>query len=85
MKKYQIMAVLVSNRKANATDVQNVLTKYGCNIQIRLGLHEISNVCAEDGLIILQLGGNQEDIQALENALIVLPGVKTKFITLESD
>lgn len=85
MKKYHIMTVLVSNRRANANDVQDTLTKHGCIIQMRLGLHEIASVCADDGLIILQLGGSDDDIAKLENALNQLPGVKSKLVSLESE
>ncbi len=79
------MAVLISNRTANAKTVQDLLTKFGCNIKMRLGLHEISNVCSEDGLIILQLGGSEVEIQNLQDSLNALVGVKTEIIRLSSD
>jgi metal-responsive CopG/Arc/MetJ family transcriptional regulator len=82
---YIIMAVLISNRTAHAKDVQDLFTKYGCNIKMRLGLHETTNVCAEDGLVILQLGGEKSDIQELELALNSLTGVKTKVISFNSE
>lgn len=79
------MAVLVNNRTANAKTVQELLTRFGCSIKMRLGLHEISNVCAEDGLIILQLGGPEEDIKKLEDGLNALKGVQTEIIRMESE
>lgn len=85
MKTYHIMTILVSNRKANANEVQNVLTSHGCIIHIRLGLHEIANVCSEDGLIILQLGGSVEEITALKKTLNGLKGVKAELVSLESE
>ncbi|MGD9910146.1 MAG: hypothetical protein AB7U79_06040 [Candidatus Izemoplasmatales bacterium] len=85
MKKYHIMTILVSNRRAKAHEVQDVLTKNGCIIQMRLGLHEITSQCAEDGLIILQVGGTEEEIQKLETELNALVGVKSKLVSLESE
>ena len=85
MSKYMIMAVLIENRKAKASEVQDLFTKFGCNIKMRLGLHETTNVCAEDGLVILQLSGDDEEIKRLETELNQLDGVKSNLITLSSD
>ena len=85
MNNYTIMAVLISNRHAKAKDVQDIFTKYGCNIKMRLGLHETTNVCAEEGLVILQLGGKEQDIIDLESELNQLIGVKSKRISLSLD
>ena len=52
---YNIMALLINHRSKKAIQVQEVLTKYGCLIKMRLGLHEAGNVCAEDGLVIPRL------------------------------
>jgi len=85
MNSYIIMAVLISNRTASAKDVQDLFTKYGCNIKMRLGLHETTNVCAEDGLVILQLGGDESDIHSLQEGLNSLQGVQTKIISFNSE
>ena len=34
MKKYNIMAVVINHRSNNAPKVQEVFTKYGCNIKM---------------------------------------------------
>ncbi|SHM68295.1 hypothetical protein SAMN05660826_01683 [Caldanaerovirga acetigignens] len=78
-----IMAILVDNRTHSAPKVQEILTKYGCNIKVRLGLHEVDERhCSDEGLIILQLCGSEEDIQNLEKELNSLERVKAKKITL---
>jgi hypothetical protein len=64
MKGYVVLGVLVSQRTKDAVAVQDVLTKYGCIIKMRLGLHETTNVCAEDALLLLQLDGLKEEIKA---------------------
>ena len=80
MSHYNIMTILISHRSDSAKLVQETLTKYGCNIKVRLGLHETSQVCAEDGLIVLQLTGEHDEIKAMEKALNALDGVRTNLI-----
>ncbi|MDP4132845.1 MAG: hypothetical protein Q8882_02400 [Bacillota bacterium] len=50
-----IMGVQLQQRIETATDVQDLLTKYGCYIKTRLGMHQQSeDACSEKGLIILE-------------------------------
>lgn len=85
MSYYNIMTVLVNHRRDTAKDVQSLLTEYGCNIKVRLGLHEAVNVCAEDGLLVLQLIGEKEKIQELLEKLNALDGVQAKLTTFHGD
>ena len=73
---YTIMAVTVNYRSQNATSIQNLFTKYGCLIKVRLGLHEAGDVCSEVGLIILQLTGDKGEIEAFKNELNAVDGIK---------
>ncbi|HBF39391.1 MAG TPA: hypothetical protein DDW50_18985 [Firmicutes bacterium] len=82
MASYTIMAVLVNYRSKHAGEVQNILTKYGCLIKVRLGLHEAGNVCSENGLIILQLDGEKAEITAFQDALNVIEGVTAKLMEI---
>jgi metal-responsive CopG/Arc/MetJ family transcriptional regulator len=75
------MGIAVNHRIKNAAEVQNILTKYGCLISVRLGLHEAGNVCSDSGLIILQLTGSKEEIGAFTEELNAISGVEAK--TLE--
>lgn len=75
---YNIMAVLVSHRANKAKELQEILTKYGCIIKVRLGLHEAGDVCSEEGLIILQLCGQEDEINALADELNKQEGLKAK-------
>jgi len=73
----------MDNRVSNAASFQQVLTDNGCKIKARLGLHEVSdNLCATDGLIILQPYGKKEEIENLVQELNRLEGVKAKLIDL---
>ena len=83
MSYYYVIGVRMDNRAGNASAFQQVLTKNGCKIKARLGLHEVSeDLCATDGLIILQPYGEKEEIEQLVNELNALDGITAKMIDL---
>ena len=73
-----IMAVSISKRVAEAVKVQQVLTKHGCIIKLRVGLHETGNICADDGLVLLHLCGTKREVAGLKADLNKIRGVKAK-------
>jgi len=76
-----VMAIKINGRTAKAPHVQEILTKYGCNIKTRVGFHEASeDQCSMDGILILQLFGKDEEIQSMHNELKALDGVIPKMI-----
>lgn len=77
-----IMAVSISKRIAEAVKVQQALTKHGCIIKLRVGLHEAGDVCADDGLVLLHLCGTKKDVSALKADLNKIKGVKAKTMTV---
>lgn len=79
---YNVMTLLVNNRRQNVPRLQEVLTESGCIIKARLGLHEAGDVCSNNGLIILHLDGSKEEISELESRLNKLEGIKAKNIEL---
>lgn len=77
----EIMAIKVNGRVANAPLVQDILTKYGCYIKTRIGFHETNEEeCTTDGILILQLTGQDNEIQAMFNEMQKLNGVKPQMI-----
>ena len=79
-----IMALRLDKRVHSAGPVQEVLTKHGCAIRMRLGMHETSkDYCAEDGLILLQVCGTAEEIAALAQDLAAVEGVRVKTMSLD--
>lgn len=79
-----IMAIKINGRNAKAPMVQEILTKYGCNIKTRVGFHETNeDQCSMDGILILQLFGDQNKIQDMLKELQDLEGVKVKFVDFE--
>ena len=80
---YYVIGVRMDNRVGNALHFQEVLTKNGCKIKARLGLHEVSDdACANDGLIVLQPCGEKEDVEQLVKELNSLEGITAKLIDL---
>ena len=76
------MAVLISKRIVEAVKVQQVLTKHGCIIRLRVGLHEAGDVCADDGLVLLNLCGTRKEVAALKADLTRIKGVTVKTMTV---
>lgn len=72
------MAVRIDRRSLEAAKVQQTLTKHGCIISLRIGLHEIGNVCAEDGLVLLNVCGKPKELAALKKDLRAIKGVTVK-------
>lgn len=79
----KMMAIKVNGRIAQAPHVQEILTKYGCNIKTRVGFHEVNeDQCSMDGILILQLFGKDEEIQGMLAEMVKLEGVTAKIIEL---
>ena len=76
----QITGIQVGNRESDALKVQELLTKNGCIIKTRLGLHESSEqLCSITGLIILEFLPDKEDeIAGLEKDLATLSTIVVK-------
>lgn len=51
-------------------------------VRTRLGLHEVDS-CSKEGLILLQLYGEEENIQALGDDINSLNSVKAKWMKLD--
>lgn len=79
-----IMAILQEHRVETATKVQEILTRHGCNIRFRLGLHDAGiDVCSPSGLILLQVCGGKEESEKLQADLQKVPYVKVKTMALD--
>lgn len=70
MAETRILGLKIGNRDNNSIEIQDVLSKFGCSIKTRLGLHEvIEDYCSTSGLIILELTGDLSECDKLENEL----------------
>jgi len=74
------MVIRIDKRNEKAPKVQETLTRFGCSIKTRLGLHEAGDFCSEEGLLILQLTGDPDGMKKLETALNEMDGVTARTI-----
>ncbi len=78
-----IMAIVQEHRTETAVKVQDILTKYGCYIRVRLGLHDAAMLeCTNSGIILLQLCGESIPIEEMEKELQAVPNVKVRHMSL---
>lgn len=80
-----IYGVHITDRLHHASQVQDVLTEYGCNIKTRLGLHECQTVCSPNGLLILEMAGDQDRCRELRDKLNAVEGVEVKEMVFDHD
>ncbi|MCD8377475.1 MAG: hypothetical protein LUB59_01660 [Candidatus Gastranaerophilales bacterium] len=77
-----IIGIKLSNRTETSTEFQNVISKYGCMIKTRIGLHSTcSAVCANYGIILLEIIDDSEIVQ-LKKDLTAIEGVLLSSMTL---
>jgi len=80
-----IMLILIGKRRKSATEVQKLLTEYGCYIKTRLGMHEASDTyCSDNGLIFLELAGDEKIHMELFNKLQYISCVDAKLQKMET-
>ncbi len=78
-----IMVVKIEARREDSPKVQEVLSRFGCSIKVRLGLHETHEVCSDEGILILQLCGETKEMFELEHALNSMERVAAKMVVLD--
>jgi hypothetical protein len=60
--KHTIFGIHISHRTENVPAVQAALTKYGCNIRTRLGIHDAdATSCSPSGLVLVDVFGPEID------------------------
>lgn len=83
MNSFYIIGLRVNHRTGNALKLQETLTKFGCHIKLRVGLHETSETyCSDDGVIMLQVCGDNESVTKMVDAFNALDGVCAKLMDL---
>lgn len=82
MDTFKIMVVKCDARVQKAPDMQEIFTKHGCVIKVRLGLHEAGDACSNQGLILLQLANDEKECKAFLDELNGLEGVTAKLVEI---
>ncbi len=71
---HTIFGIHISHRVENVPAVQATLTKYGCNIRTRLGIHDAdSTSCSPSGVVLVDVFGAETEV--FYNELKALKGV----------
>lgn len=84
--KHYIVGIHVTNRVKHIPSVQNVLTEFGCSIKTRIGLHETSdNTCSPNGLILIELIGDDNNLENFKSSLLKIEGVEVKEMVFSHD
>jgi hypothetical protein len=79
MKETWIIGIHIPAKSERIEEVQKVLTKFGCSIRTRLGLHDTGRPEGEQGgIILLELTGDPVEFKKLERALRAIPGQEIK-------
>lgn len=84
MAETRILGIKMNERSKHAVTVQEILTKYGCTIRTRLGLNEVINdYCNAEGIILLELTGDEKEMDKLENELLAIEDIDVKKMVFE--
>lgn len=76
MNQLKIIGIQILDRVKEAGLTQKILTRHANSIRTRLGFHELNEaVCSRTGLILLELCGELQEQQKLENELKAIGGV----------
>jgi len=85
MEKY-VVIIYQKNREETAVNLQSILTKYGCFIKTRLGIHDgVVNSCTPTGLIILETVGDVGSINKMTEEIKKLKDTDVKLVELKLD
>lgn len=85
MDKHIVLGVHITNRFKRVPDVQNLFTEYGCNIKTRLGLHEVENYCSPNGLVLLEMYGEEARCLELGEKLAEIEGLEVQKMIFTHD
>lgn len=86
MEKTTVLGVMLGHRIDIAPKFQEIITNHGCIINTRIGLHHADGQkCPAGGVILLDLVGEDQEIENLENDIRALPDVQVqKMVFLHS-
>lgn len=79
--KSSVISLVLEKRTEDAPDVQDVLTRNGCLIKVRLGVHDVKG-CSDNGLILLVVEGDDQEVQTFISDLKQFPRVRVNHMDL---
>lgn len=79
----ELVLVKLKARNQKAEQVQHVLTQHGCDISLRVGLHEVSkDGCSDEGLIILHVKPGGKAAKSLVKDLKTVGQLEVKTVEI---
>ncbi|MBP1635405.1 MAG: hypothetical protein H6Q10_1979 [Acidobacteria bacterium] len=78
MDNHAIMALHLTDRFQQAAKVQALLTEYGSHIKTRIGLHRTEELGTAQGIILLELVGDEPGWRQLGQRLRGIEGVEVQ-------
>lgn len=72
----EILGILIREPETKTHHLQDIMTSYGCSIRTRLGLN--GSEYSKNGLIILEMKGNDKDRENFLRKLNDFPGVEVQ-------
>jgi len=58
-----VIGVNLKDRAENSQRFQEILTKYGCSIRTRIGIHHSENgACTNKGIVLLDVDGEEQQL-----------------------
>lgn len=69
MDKHIIIGIHIVDREMHAVKIQEILTCYGDQIKTRIGMHD--DICAKNGLILLEMIDSSETTQMMKEIGLV--------------
>lgn len=76
--RHLIFGVHITDRIKHVQQVQQLFSEYGCYIKTRLGLHEVEKGCSPNGLILLEMHGEDKICIELADKLSKVEGVEVQ-------
>ncbi len=64
-----ILGIYISEKVREPLRVQNLLSKFGCSVRTRLGINDTLNEVKGGGIILLELTGDCQECEKLEEEL----------------
>lgn len=70
-----IIGIKLKDKISNSLKFQEVLTKYNCDIKLRIGINNGGFFCSDDGLILIQIDSGEKEIE-FEKELLDISGIE---------
>lgn len=81
---HYIVGIHITDRLQNVPAFQALLSEYGCHIKTRIGLHDVSdNYCSPNGLVIVELVGEDTKRDAFVAALKNISGLDVQMMVFK--